>query len=109
MITANEARELMKKSFREDAINYGIQSIEKYIREYATQGKRNCIVSFYKYPYGYNDFIKKYGKEHHEDYRQYDVEIEIKEYFTKNGFCFKLIKDDICGGVRQDPYWVICW
>ena len=34
---------------------------------------------------------------------------ELREYFTKNGFTFKIVTDDICGGVRQDPYWIICW
>ena len=38
-----------------------------------------------------------------------EVEKELREYFTGNGFSFRYVTDDICGGVRQDPYWVICW
>nr|DAW98060.1 MAG TPA: hypothetical protein [Bacteriophage sp.] len=39
----------------------------------------------------------------------YNIETELREYFTKNGFIFKRVTDDVCGGVRQDPYWIICW
>ena len=108
-MNVSEARELMKNSFREDAVKDAIKYIENKIREYATKGNRNCIVSFYSHPGGFNDFIEKYGKEHQKDYKQFNVECEIKEYFTKNGFTFKLVTDDVCGGVRQDPYWTICW
>ena len=109
MINANEARELMKNSFRAEAVQYAIENISQYIKERATQGYRSCIVTFNKHPNTYANFIKKYGKERHDDYKTYDVEKEIKEHFTKQGFTFKLITDDICGGVRQSPYWTICW
>jgi hypothetical protein len=109
MITATEARALMSKSFREDAIQHAIKSIESNIKKYASEGKRYTIVTFNKFPGAYNDFIKKYGEERKGEYVTYDVEIEIKNYFEKNGFYFKLVKDDICGGVKQDPYWTICW
>ena len=108
-MNANEARELMGKSFRADAVQYAIKTTEDKIRDYATRGNRSCYISFYSHPGGYKNFIQKYGEEHHDDYKQYNVEKEIKEYFTKNGFAFKLVTDDICGGVRQDPYWTICW
>ena len=109
-MTANEARELMQNSYRTDAVQYAIASIEKKIRDYATRGNRSCIVSFYSHPGMYTDFVMKYGKERDENnYKQYDVESEIREHFTKNGFTFKLVTDDVCGGVRQDPYWTICW
>ena len=109
MLLASEARELVKKSFRKDAVEDAIASIEKKIKNNAERGNRSCIVNFYSYPGGYNEFIQKYGKEHHDDYKHYNVEEEIREYFSKNGFTFKLVTDDICGGVRQDPYWTICW
>ena len=108
-MNVNEARELMKSSFREDAVTYAIKNLENKIREWATKGYRNCIVSFYSYPGGYNDFIQKYGEDNRNNHKQFNVEQEIKEHFTKNGFTFKLVTDDICGGVRQDPYWIICW
>ena len=108
-MTANEAREMMNLSFRADAVQYAIATVEKKIKDYATRGNRNCYVSFYSHPGKYKDFTQKYGKEHHDYYKQYDVEPEIREHFTKNGFTFKLVTDDICGGVRQDPYWTICW
>lgn len=109
MFNASEARDLVSKSFRTDAVQYAIASIERKIKDYASKGQRSCYVSFYSYPDGYNNFIQKYGSEHHNDYKEFDVEQEIKEYFSKNGFSFKLVTDDICGGVLQSPYWVICW
>lgn len=109
MFNVNEARELMNNSFRKNAVEDAIKCLEAKIKDSATRGNRSCYVSFYSYPGGYNDFIQKYGKEHHDDYKSYDVEKEIKEHFTKNGFTFRLVTDDVCGGVRQDPYWTICW
>ena len=53
------------------------------------------------------NFRKKYGDS--EKYCEFNVEKELREYFTGNGFSFRYVTDDICGGVRQDPYWVICW
>ena len=108
-MNVNKARELMKNSYRADAVQDAIATIEKKIKDYATRGNRNCYVSFYSHPGGHKDFIQKYGEEHHDDYKLYDVEQEIREYFTKNGFTFKLVTNDVCGGVRQDMYWTICW
>lgn len=108
-MTANEARELMKDSFRTDAIQDAIATIEGNIKKYAAKGHRSCYVSFYSHPGGYNDFISKYGKEHHNDYKMYDVKEEVVEYFANNGFNFKYVTDCILGGVRQDPFWEICW
>ena len=96
-------------NFKADAVQYGIKSIEDKIRENATRGNRNCIIRFLHHPCVYRDFVSKYGEDHKDDYKLYDVEQEIREYFTNNGFKFRLITDDICGGVRQDPYWTICW
>ena len=109
-MNANEARELMRQNcFKMDAIQYAIERIEQDITEHALKGNRCCLVTFNKHPYGYAKFVEKYGKDNVDNYKTYDVEQEVKEHFTKEGFEFKLIRDDICGGVRQDPYWVICW
>lgn len=96
-------------NYKNDAVQYGIKELEEKIKEHAEKGYRNCIVSFYSHPYGYRDFIEKYGEENKEHYKLYNIETELREYFTKNGFTFKRVINDICGGVRQDPYWIICW
>ena len=96
-------------NYKNDAVKYGIKELEEKIIEYAENGYRNCIVSFYSHPYGYKDFVEKYGEKYKEHYKLYNIETELREYFTKNGFTFKRVTDDICGGVRQDPYWVIYW
>ena len=88
-MTANEARELTNTSNRNYLVEKRINSIEERIRRSATEGYRKCVADFCSC--GYN------------------LEKEIKEHFNKNGFTFKLITDDVCGGVLQDPYWVICW
>ena len=59
------------------------------------------------HPGPFKEFQKKYGDS--EKYCEFNVEKELREYFTGNGFSFRYVTDDICGGVRQDPYWVICW
>lgn len=86
---ASEALELTNKSNRIEAIKKRIFYMEEKIKKNAKEGYRYCIADF------------KWGG--------YDLEKEIKEYFTKNGFTFKLITNDICGGVLQSPYWIVCW
>lgn len=94
-MTADEARKLMLESERKNAVDHKIKMIENKIRENAKRGNRSCIVSFFSY--------------NSKSSPEFDLETEIKEYFVGNGFSFKLITDDICGGVRQSPYWTICW
>lgn len=107
---ASEALEITNaNNYKNDAIQYGIKEIEDKIKEYAKRGYRSCTISFYSHPYGYMNFVEKYGEENKEHYKLYNIETELREYFTKNGFAFKRVIDDICGGVRQDPYWTICW
>ena len=94
MLLASEVLKMMNESPRIEATKKQIERMEKKIKDYALRGHRSCIVDFYYY---------------NKDFSGYNLETEIKEYFTKNGFTFKLVTDDICGGVRQDPYWTICW
>lgn len=109
-MTAQEALALTNtNSYRNDALAYGIADIESRIKRNAEAGKRSCLVGFRYHPGEYKKFEAKYGVDKRDDYCQYNVEREITEYFVKNGFSFKLITNDICGGVRQDPYWTICW
>ena len=109
-MNAKEMLELTNKNnFRKEAIEYAIKSLEDKMQIFASRGNRNCIVDFKSYPGGHKDFIEKHGKENESNYSKYDVEKEIREHFEGLGFKFKLITDDICGGVRQDPYWTICW
>lgn len=110
MITAEEMRSISNQnSFRVDAIESAISRLEDRIRTIAKTGERSCFADFYSYPGAYAEFAKKYGPDSISDYKQYNVEEEVKAHFEKAGFTFKLIKDDICGGVRQDPYWVVYW
>lgn len=96
--------------YKKAAVEYGIAELEKKIRRLAKKdGRRSCIVSFSSFPCGYTEFIEKYGEENKSHHKLYNIEKELREYFTKNEFTFKLVTDDICGGVRQDPYWIICW
>lgn len=91
---AHEALTIVQKNNeRERALAKRIDHLENRIKAHAERGHRSCIADFYYYTLngGYN------------------FEIEIKEYFIKNGFTFKRITDDVCGGVRQAPYWIICW
>ena len=101
--------ELVNEGTFAEVMGVNINELKEKIKEHAEKGYRNCIVSFYSHPYGYRDFIEKYGEENKEHYKLYNIETELREYFTKNGFTFKIVTDDICGGVRQDPYWIICW
>lgn len=110
-MTAIEALELTNNNhYKKDAIEYGIKTIESEIKEYATKGERSCIIRFLHHPGAYRrDFVPKYGEENKEHHKLYNVERELREYFTSQGFTFRLVTNDICGGVRQDPYWTICW
>lgn len=109
-MTAEEARRISNENtYREDAVRYGIEEMNKKIERVVLEGRRDCMADFYNFPCGYKDFEKKYGKENRGEYKRYNIETEIREYFTKNGFLFKYITDDVCGGVKQDPYWKICW
>ncbi|MCB6806769.1 hypothetical protein PMN51_17740 [Blautia wexlerae] len=107
---ASEALSITNRNmYKTDAIEYGIKNLEEKIKRSAEKGYRKCIVDFCSFPYGYNDFVKKYGEENKEHHKLYEIEAELKEYFIKNGFTFKRVTDDICGGVLQAPYWIICW
>ena len=109
-MTASEALNITNgNNYRAEAIQYGIEELEEKIKRTASKGYRQCIVSFYSFPYGFTEFLKKHGEERKKEFKEYNIETELREYFTRNGFKFKRITDDICGGVRQDPYWVICW
>lgn len=90
---ASDVLKITNESPRMEAIKKQIEHMEEKIKKWATKGYRNCIADFYYY--------NKDGG--------YNLETEIKEHFTNNGFTFKLITDDVCGGVRQSPYWIICW
>lgn len=107
-MTAEEMRKISDGcSLRKNAVDYGIKTIEEKMMEYAKRGFRECYVSFNHHPGPFKEFQKKYGD--NEKYCEFNVEKELREYFTGNGFSFRYVTDDICGGVRQDPYWVICW
>lgn len=109
-MTAKDAAEIaMSNYYRKDAAEYAICTIEKRIRSYAEKGERECLIDFWNHPFGYLDFEKKYGKDKRDFYKQYNVEKEVREYYESKGFIFKLVTDFICGGVRQDPFWVIRW
>lgn len=109
-MTAQDALAITNtNSYRNDALAYGIADIESRIKRNAEVGKRSCLVNFWYHPRGYKEFEAKYGVDKTDDYHQYNIEEALREHFVKNGFKFKLIRDDICGGVRQDPYWIICW
>ena len=71
-------------SLRKDAVDYGIKTIEEKMTEYAKRGLRECYVSFHYHPGPFKEFKEKYGDS--EEYREFDVEKEIREYFTGNGF-----------------------
>lgn len=90
---AEEILNMVNESPRTKAIEEQIERIENKIKKQASKGHRNCIAEFYYY-----------SKEH-----SYNLEKEIKEHFIKNGFTFELVTDDVCGGVLQSPYWIICW
>lgn len=93
-MTAKDALNITTNNLdRERALNRHIENLEAKITRFAELGRRDCIVEFYSYRPGGG----------------YNFEVEIKEYFTNNGFTFKRITDDVCGGVRQAPYWIICW
>lgn len=110
MITAEEMRNLSQSNYRKDAIKTAIEHIENNMKRAAKNQRRETFVSFYEFPGNCDDFCNKYGEAARKEYyRTYNVEQEVKEAFKRQGFSFKLITDDICGGVRQDPYWVICW
>ena len=110
MITAEEIRNLSLSSYRKDAIKTAIEHIENDIKRAAKNQRRETYVNFYAFPGDCDDFCNKYGEDARKEYyRLYNVEQEVKEAFRKQKFSFKLITDDICGGVRQDPYWVIRW
>ncbi len=109
-MTANEARMLTEDNqYRMDAVEYGIFCTEEKIRKAATGGEKSCLINFWYYPNGYLKFEEKYGPDTRTHYKQYDVESELREYFTKNGFKFRYVTDLVLGGVRQDPFWEICW
>lgn len=109
-MTAQDALAITNNnSYRKDALTYAISNLEERIKKYAASGKRTCLVDFHSHPGPYLEFEAKYGADKSDDYHMYDIEEELREHFVKNGFSFKLIRDDICGGVRQDPYWTICW
>lgn len=91
---ASEALKLVNDSPRMEAVKKQIERMENKIKDYATSGQRSCFAEFYYYTP--NSSV-------------YNLEKEIKEHFTKNGFTFKLVTDDVCGGVLQSPYWIICW
>lgn len=91
---ASEVLKMVNKSPRMEAIEKQIKRMEEKIKKNAMIGRRDCIADFYYY---------------NKDFSGYNLEKEIKEHFTKNGFTFKLVTDDVCGGVLQSPYWIICW
>lgn len=94
MLLASEVLKMTNDDNRMKALEKHIVCMEEKIKKWATKGRRNCIADFYYY---------------NKDFSGYNFENEVKEYFTKNGFTFKLITDDVCGGVLQSPYWIICW
>ena len=90
---ASEVLKMTNESQRIEAIKKQIERMEEKIKKSAIKGYRKCIADFYYY--------NKDGG--------YNLEEEIKEYFKNNVFTFKLITNDVCGGVVQSPYWIICW
>ena len=109
-MTAKDAAEIaMSNDYRKDAAECAICTIEKRIKSHAENGERSCLIDFWAHPFGYLEFEKKYGSDKRDFYKQYDVEKEIRKYFESKGFVFKLVTDFICGGVRQAPFWTICW
>ena len=95
--------------YKMEAVQCGIENLEKRIKRAALNGLRNCIVDFDSYPCNIADFLAKHGEENREAFKHYNIECELREHFTKNGFKFKYVTDAVSGGVRQDPYWIICW
>lgn len=96
-------------SYKQDAVNEAIKRTKDKIKNCAQRGERSCYIDFGCMPGGYQDFIDKYGKEAHDQYRRYDVETELRNYFSNEGFSFRRVSDLVLGGVRQDPFWKICW
>lgn len=93
-MTAKEALFLTNENIeRNKCLEKHICYLNNKIKKMATRGNRHCIVNFYYYTVdgGYN------------------FKNETFEHFENNGFSFELIRDDVCGGVKQDPYWIIKW
>lgn len=106
-MTAKEALKItMDSNHYKEAVEYGIKLLEEKIRDAALSGERECtIANFYAPPGPSKEFFKKHGEE--AKYKFYDVEKDMKKYFTKNGFRFEYITNTVCGGAYQDPYWVV--
>lgn len=103
-------KESINSIYKASAIQYGIEEVKKRIRRAELEGCSNCVVWFYSFPCDtYREFIEKYGEENKKEFREYNIETELREYFTRCGFTFERVTDDVWCGVKQAPYWIICW
>ncbi len=109
-MNATEALSITKQNpYRQDAVKYDIETIERHVREQAGGGFRKCTVRMYAFPGGFLDFEAKYGELHRSEYKQYSIEDEIREYARQNGYVLRFVEDCVLGGVPQDPFWEISW
>lgn len=110
-VTLAEQMKILSKEnrYKKDAFESAKEYMEREIKFYARKGKRSRLIDFEWLPGRRDDFLKKYGEEQKDEYRHYNIEEELREYFGKEGFTFKHVTDAVSGGVRQDPYWIICW
>ena len=110
MSLADQMRTLSEENlYKKDAFEYAKQETKRLIELYAKKGERSCPINFAYVPGNKGVFLEKYGEQNEREWRSYDVEQEMREYFENEGFTFKYITNEINGGVRQDPYWRICW
>lgn len=110
MSLADQMRTLSKENpYKKEAFECAKQYTKRLIESYAKNGKRSCPITFECVPGNKGIFLEKYGEQNEREWRRYDIEQEMREYFENEGFTFKYITNAINGGVRQDPYWTICW
>ena len=110
MTLAEQMKTLSKENrYKKDAFEFEKEYMKRKIELYAKRGERSCLIDFECLPGKRSDFLKKYGEKQKDEYRHYNIEEELREYFGKEGFAFKHVTDAVSGGVRQDPYWIICW
>lgn len=105
-MTATEARALSERNaYKSEAIEEGIKDINEKIKEHAAKGDDKCCISFYHYPGAYKDFIAKHGINANKNYKVFNIEAELKEYFTKpeQGYTFRYVTNGYSG------FWEICW
>ena len=115
MITAYEAANIADKCpLKNAAIAYVIALTEKKIRQAAEKGYHSCSVDFTVYPDEPSAFDIKFDSFAHANdgldisetdiSQEFNVEKEVKEYFSKYGFTFMLVQES-----ALSSHWEICW